>query len=309
MNCFCSGIVMRMTRTRARISACTREITSVDGCPATVAIRRTICALVATLYLSASAYAQQVPTDPTSTHIFPAGGRRGSRVDVRVGGECLPPGARFRLFGQGVSAPIELGPETTGQYAPSPRRKPSEQAVTHPREWQSQIAISDDAALGQRLWRLSCGRGGTGGRPFVVGDLPEFIETEPNSNRESAERVEMPVTINGQIAGENDLDYFRFHANAGDVVGINIAATRLGSALDPIVQLIGPDGHRIAINEQRIGADPALAMRAAVSGEYRLLISNITYRGGPNYVYRITLSTAPLESVRLPIRRPGWDDT
>jgi len=39
----------------------------------------------------APAAAQQVPTDPTSTHIFPAGGRRGSIVNVRVGGECLPP--------------------------------------------------------------------------------------------------------------------------------------------------------------------------------------------------------------------------
>jgi len=250
--------------------------------------------------ISAVAVAQQVPTDPTSTHIFPAGGRRGTVVDVRVGGECLPPGTRFRLFGVGVRAPLELGEPTTGHYAPSPRRKPSEQPTTHPREWKSRIDIASDAPSGVCLWRLSCGRGGTGSRPFVVGDLPEFIETEPNSLPDRAEVVELPVTINGQIAGESDLDYFRFTARAGEIVRADIAAARLGSALDPLVQVMGPDGQKVLFDDRRIGADPVLAFRAATTGEYRLLISNVTYRGGPSYVYRITLSTAPLIQYAFP---------
>jgi len=245
-------------------------------------------------------FAQQVPTDPSSTHIFPAGGRRGTRVDVRVGGECLPPGTRLRLFGDGISAPLDLGAEATGDYGPSPRRKPSEQPVTHPREWRSQIDIAETAPLGVTLWRLSCARGGTGGRPFIVGDLPEFIEAEPNSIPETSQRVEMPVTINGQIAGESDLDYFRFEAKAGEVVRIDVAATRLGSALDPVLQIVGPDGLRVAADEWRISADPVLAFRPTISGEYRLMIANITYRGGPSYVYRITLSTAPLIQFAFP---------
>jgi len=48
-------------------------------------------------------FAQQVPTDPTSSHIFPAGGQRGTKVAVRVGGECLPPMTRFRLVGTGLT--------------------------------------------------------------------------------------------------------------------------------------------------------------------------------------------------------------
>lgn len=43
---------------------------------------------------------QQVATDPSSTHIFPAGGRRGTEVKVQVGGECIPPGTRFRIWGK-----------------------------------------------------------------------------------------------------------------------------------------------------------------------------------------------------------------
>jgi hypothetical protein len=244
--------------------------------------------------------AQQVATDPGSTHIFPAGGRRGTRVDVNVGGECLPPGTRFRLFGDGVSAPLELGAASTAQYAPSPRRRPGEQQITCPREWKSQLTIADDAKTGVRLWRLGCARGGTGGRPFIIGDLPEFIESEPNSRSENAQHVELPVTINGQIAGESDLDYFRFQIREGDIVRVDVAAGRLGSALDPVAQITGPDGNRITGDDLRVGADPVMAFRAATTGEYRLLISNVNFHGGPNFVYRATISTAPLTHFAFP---------
>ena len=237
--------------------------------------------------------AQQVPTDPTSTHIFPAGGRRGTTVDVRVGGECLPPGTRFRVFGQGVSVPTELGEPATGRYAPSPRRKPGEQPMNYPREWQSQLKIADDALTGVRLWRLSCARGGTGGRPFIVGDLPEFIESEPNSLFSQAEKVELPITINGQIAGESDLDYFRFEAQAGEIVCVDVVSARLGSTLDPVIQVLNGDGQRVRGDDLRNGADPVFAFCAETTGEYLLLISNVTFKGGPSYVYRATISTVP----------------
>jgi hypothetical protein len=244
--------------------------------------------------------AQQVPTEPASTHIFPAGGRRGTVVPVRVGGEFLPPYTRFRLVGEGVSAPAELVERETGKYEPSPRRKPGGTHINYPREWKSEITIAAEAPLGQKLWRVSSARGGTGGRPFVVGDLPEFIETESNSLPERAERVVLPATINGQIAGERDLDYFRFEAAAGDVVAVDVAAARIGSPLDPVVEIQDAQGRRQAAQEIRVGSDPVLAFRAPVNGEFRLLVSNLNFHGGPHYVYRITLTTAPYVAFAFP---------
>ena len=261
---------------------------------------RTILLVLSSLLAPAVTCAQQVPTDPSSTHIFPAGGRRGTSVNVQVGGECIPPSTRFRIWGEGLAAPPELGERATGKYAISPRRKPSEQPVTHPTEWKSNVTIAADASLRPGLWRLSCARGGTGGRPFIVGDLPEFIESEPNSEPETAEQVQLPVTINGQIAGECDLDYYRFRVNEDDVVKIDVVAARLGSALDPVVQIFDAAGHRIAAQELRVGADPVLAFRADVTGEYQLMISGVTLRGGPAFVYRVTLSTSPFLRFTFP---------
>ena len=67
--------------------------------------------------------AQPVPTrDPASTHVFPAGGRRGTVVPVRIGGECMPPEMNLHIWGDGVTAPGVLGAKTRGHYEASPRR-------------------------------------------------------------------------------------------------------------------------------------------------------------------------------------------
>ena len=237
--------------------------------------------------------AQQVPTEPASTHIFPAGGRRGTTVDIRVGGEFLPPHTRLHLVGDGISAPAELGPPAAAHYEPSPRRKPGGTPINYPREFQSQITIASDAQPGQRLWRVSSARGGTGGRPFIVGDLPEVIEHESNSTPETAESITLPVTLNGQIAGEQDHDHFTFPLAAGELVCIDVAANRLGSPLDPLVEVYGPQGQKIAVEELRHGSDPVLLFRAVEGGTHRVLFANLNFQGGPQYVYRATLTTAP----------------
>ncbi|MCY2965356.1 MAG: PPC domain-containing protein [Planctomycetota bacterium] len=259
--------------------------------------RRSLESLLYALVLSCGigpiVHAQQVPTEPASTHIFPAGGRRGTSVPVRVGGEFLPPFTRFRLVGEGVAAPPELTESAVAHFESSPRRKPGGTPINYPREWSSEITIAADAPLGQTLWRVASARGGSGGRPFLVGDLPEFIESESNSTPDKAELITLPVTVNGQIAGERDHDYYRFVVEAGSVVSVDVAAGRLGSPLDPVVELTDPDGRRVSVVELRRGSDPVLAFRAPVRGEYRLLISNLNFRGGPQYVYRVTLSTDP----------------
>lgn len=249
---------------------------------------------------STPAWSQQVPTDPTSSHIFPAGGRRGTKVAVRVGGECLPPYTRFRLFGPSVTAAAELGPKVPTRGDPSPRRRPGESHIFYPKEWLHSIDISDDAPLGMKLWRVSCARGGTGGRPFIVGDLAEFIETESNSTFDKAEPIALPITVNGQIDGERDLDYYRFSAQEGEVVAVDVLSCRLGSPLEPAVEFFDEAGQRVAAQEYRQGADPVLVLRVPRTGTYRLMFAHLGFQGGPQYVYRATISTAPYAPYAFP---------
>lgn len=97
---------------------------------------------------------------------------------------------------------------------------------------------------------------GNGIRPIndvrlAVGNAPEIDEREPNDSVEHAETVTLPVTINGRLAGgidhtgSADEDYFRFAAKKGQKLNIEVAAARLGSPLDSVIEILDAKGNPI----------------------------------------------------------------
>ena len=86
---------------------------------------------------------------------------------------------------------------------------------------------------------------------LAVGNEPEILEREPNNTPAQAQAISLPVTINGHIdagtkTGEkSDEDYFRFHAKKGQSLGIQVAADRLGSRLDSVIEVLDAQGNPI----------------------------------------------------------------
>jgi len=93
---------------------------------------------------------------------------------------------------------------------------------------------------------------------LAVGNEPEIVEQEPNDTPAEAQRVTLPVTINGKISGHIDLgskagsvsgsadeDYFRFTARQGERLTIEVAAARLGSPLDSVIEVLDGEGRPI----------------------------------------------------------------
>jgi hypothetical protein len=86
---------------------------------------------------------------------------------------------------------------------------------------------------------------------LAVGNDPEIIEKEPNNSPAQAQMVTLPVTINGHISGGAvkgggaDEDYFRFHAGRGENLNIEVAAARLGSPLDSVIEVLDAQGNPI----------------------------------------------------------------
>ncbi len=255
--------------------------------------------LLAVLSLSRSAIAQPKPGYlPSSTHIFPAGAQRGTAVNVLVGAECTPPGTELLFHGEGIRSSQKLEREVINAGEPSPRRLPTITPITYPREWQANVSVAESAEPGVVYWRLHSAQGGTGSRPFIIGDLPEFIETEPNSTFTNAEEVALPVTVNGQINGERDLDCYRFEsARRGHLVRSRCRSDCI--ALDPVVELLDEDGNRLPARQFHIGTDPVLVLPTSKSTEYTLRISNVTFRGDPAFVYRINLRSFRQEPCNL----------
>jgi hypothetical protein len=86
---------------------------------------------------------------------------------------------------------------------------------------------------------------------IAVGSEPEIAEQEPNDNLAHAQTISLPVAINGRIDSGNqhgdspDQDYFRFHANKGQKLSIDIAAARLGSPFDSVIEILDAHGNAI----------------------------------------------------------------
>ncbi|MFZ0745473.1 MAG: hypothetical protein WAM85_13765 [Terracidiphilus sp.] len=86
---------------------------------------------------------------------------------------------------------------------------------------------------------------------LAVGEGPEVGEREPNDSIEQAQTVSVPMTVNGHIAGGSDRgknpdeDYFRFSAKKDQKLSIDVAAARLGSPLDSVIEILDAKGNAI----------------------------------------------------------------
>ncbi|HYT89163.1 MAG TPA: PPC domain-containing protein [Gemmataceae bacterium] len=265
--------------------------------------RRFLWAVFAVLILASSAWADA----PVASYIFPAGGRRGATVPIRVGGLNLHKNCGFTLLGPGVQASPRLQRTATlwfeGPLLPLPD---SQQAEDYPKDFAGQVRLAPDAPLGVRPWQLTTSQGGTKALFFMVGDLPEVIEQEIAGDPVPVE-VQLPVTVNGRIFPRADIDVWTVQLQKGQPLSCEVHAARLGSPLDARLEIRDPQGRRLAENDDTFGADPFVRITAPADGKYQVRIHDANFRGGPAYVYRLTLTNGPYVERVYPLggRRGG----
>ena len=120
-----------------------------------------------------------VADPPVASYVFPAGGQRGAKINLRVGGLFLFQQCGFEMIGPGITAPAYLKSTNTlwfeGPVLPLPE---SQRQEDYPKDMAGQISIASDATPGIRYWRLWTSQGATASMKFVVGELPEVVEDE-----------------------------------------------------------------------------------------------------------------------------------
>jgi hypothetical protein len=136
--------------------------------------------------------------------------------------------------------------------------------------------------------------------PLAVDSLPECFEQEPNDSPDSAQAVTLPVIINGRIEKPGDWDVFRFTGHAGEQLVAEVRARRLNSPLDSVLKLTDAAGRQLAFNDDfedkgsgldTHHADSYLAVTLPTNGTYFLHVGDAQHQGGPEYGYRLRLSS------------------
>jgi hypothetical protein len=230
---------------------------------------------------------------PVASYLFPAGGQRGTTVKVRVGGLDLHDRCGWELVGPGVTASKQLVRTRKvwfeGARLPLPD---SQRQEDYPSDLLGEVRIAADAAPGVRRGRVWTAEGVAGGLAFMVGDLLEVVEHEMDGDP-APTPVKLPVTINGRIFPHDNIDAWSFTAKKGQVITCEVFAERIGSPLDSRLEVRGPDGRVIAENDDGRGADSLLHFTAPDDGRYEVRIADSNRKGGPQYVYRLTITADP----------------
>ncbi|HUA59890.1 MAG TPA: hypothetical protein VML19_14115 [Verrucomicrobiae bacterium] len=140
---------------------------------------------------------------------------------------------------------------------------------------------------------------GSNSLPFAWDTLPEVAAQDSANRREKAQRIKLPVIVNGRLAHAGDSQFFRFDGHAGQEIVAEVLARRLGSPLDSTLRLTDAAGKELAFNDdfedKSVGllthqADSRILIKLPSDGSYYLQLADNERKGGVEYAYRLRIS-------------------
>jgi WD40 repeat protein len=132
--------------------------------------------------------------------------------------------------------------------------------------------------------------------PFTVDLYPEQIVQGSSDSPRTAGRVTLPATVAGVIARAGGVAFYRFEATSGYQLGAQALTGVIGSKLDPVLQLVDPDGRVVAESSKGL-----LGYTCPKPGAYALGIRDREYRGGPEMLYRLHMGDIPMVTGVFPL--------
>ena len=221
--------------------------------------------------------------------IYPCGAQAGHATELDLYGENFEIPKSLYFSNKGIKAEPFTGP-----VKPEGDKTPLRYRVT----------IDANVPPGEYDVRFTGKLGLSNPRTFCVGDLKEVWETEPNNEKEQANRVELNSVVNARIGASEDVDWFVFHASKDQRVLIECFSWRIDSRMDGVMWLYGADGKLMAASQDEDLSsekrDPLIDFNAPADGDYFIKITDFTYNGGNFYFYRLKISTAPFVDFIMP---------
>jgi hypothetical protein len=271
-------------------------------------VRAAWLALASALLLCGNAPAQpQLPGSglpaPRLTTLVPAGGKAGTVVEVSVAGTDVEEPQALLFSHSSIKAERIAESPPPPPDPKKPPAKPAAPAATA----KFKVTIGADAPPGCHDARLVNKWGVSNARAFVVGDLPEALEREPNNDVDQAQRVELNSTVNGAVASPTDVDYYVFAGKKEQRVVVSCLASSIDSRLIAGLELYDARGKRLAFNRHYHDTDALVDATLPEDGDYYVRLFEFTHAlGSPEHFYRLTISTAPwIDAVFPPVVEPG----
>ena len=181
---------------------------------------------------------------PAVTYLYPAGGQRGTTVEVTAGGT-------FDRW------PVRSGTSDRGVTATAGKDKGKLSLPSRPTRCQASTGSACTTTRGP----ARCGRSSSA-------LLPEVSEKEPNDEPAKAQSVQLPAVVNGRLEKAGDVDVFAVTLKKGETLVASVEANRsLKSPMDGVLQVVSPDGFVLDQNNDWHGLDPQVAFTVPKDGD------------------------------------------
>ncbi|HUR46538.1 MAG TPA: hypothetical protein VMZ27_11735 [Candidatus Saccharimonadales bacterium] len=211
----------------------------------------------------------QLPVSRLYT-VSPPGGRAGNAIEVALAGQDLEEVRLLRFSTTNITA----SQKTNAAGSIEPNR--------------FLVNISSNAAVGRYEVRAVGRFGISNPRTFAVGQFPELTISPTNTSAETALQIEQATIVNGRVEA-SAFAWFKFSARAGERLLVECMDSQIDSRLDGSLTLHDANKNEIARNRK----GGLLDYNVPATGDFFLKLSDFEYRGGPEYFYRLCVSTRP----------------
>ena len=164
------------------------------------------------------------------------------------------------------------------------------------------VKVAGDAPLGiHKAWVGGGKFGASNYRSFVVGDLPEIEAGPGGASMEKPFEMEVGQTALGK-APAGKYGWFKFAAKKGQRILAEISTKDIDSKLMPSTALYDASGLQLD-NDPQGGV---LDFTATADGDFFVRLNDFLYKGGDDYVYRLSVTTrARIDMVYPPLGKAG----
>ena len=212
----------------------------------------------------------------------------------------LPQSRLLTVFPPGMAAGATHEVVVTGTDLEEPLElvisDPRIRAERHPSKPRTfLVAVPPDREAGWVDIRCSGRFGVSNPRAMAIGPGPELILNPTNTTSATAVALQSGIAISGRLPSNRVL-WFRVMAARGERWIARVQAREMDSRLEPALRVF--DGADREIGRARQGM---LDWTASESGEFRVQLRDVTYRGGEDFHFRIEAGTGPHLDAAMPM--------
>jgi hypothetical protein len=235
--------------------------------------------------------------------VTPPGGKAGTTVEVTLTGLDLESPQALLFSNPTIKAELIVPPPPP---PPDPKKPPMPKPPMPPAPPKFKVTIPASVPPSILDVRLVNAWGISNPRAFVVGDLEEVREKEPNNDVTEAQRVNVNSTISGAFQAPVDVDYYVFSGKKGQRVLCSCLASTIDSRAHPFVEVFDRRG-RLHSSRNYYHNDALADVVLPEDGDYQVRVSEFTHtQGGPELFYRLSITSAPwIDAVHPCVVEPG----